>query len=321
MKVSIIVPVYNVEEYILECLNSVSSQTMTDGIECILIDDCGKDKSTQIIEEYINTYEGKGGIINFKFFYQERNQGPSAARNRGILEAQGEYIFFLDADDTITPDCIESLYTLAVKYNSEYVQGLYKHDNGKNYFTTYRLPECIDDTAKIKSTMLNSSAIHFTPHNKLVKRELILRNQLFFPENIIHEDAYWLFFMAKHIKKLIVCHKTTYFLRDNPHSLVHTENFELEVRSYKKLIEDCSKSVDEYIPGAQKEYLVNMLLIVLEKKYYRNQEEKCLLINYVNENNSTLEKILLSHVIHMNNAWLKTKLLHLLYRIMKRNDK
>ena len=123
-KVSIIVPVYNASAFIKGCIDSVRSQTMTEGVECILIDDCSTDNTLEEIQSIINGDVNVNG--NFFLLRQERNQGPSAARNRGIREAKGEYVFFLDADDTITSDCIELLYGLAKQYDADYVQGRYQ---------------------------------------------------------------------------------------------------------------------------------------------------------------------------------------------------
>ena len=106
-KVSIIIPVYNVEPYIEECLLSVSSQTMTEGVECIIVDDCGKDNSMSIAERFIEEYIGK---ISFSIIHHGSNRGLSAARNTGIKAAKGEYVYFLDSDDTITADCIQRMY-------------------------------------------------------------------------------------------------------------------------------------------------------------------------------------------------------------------
>ena len=104
--ISIIIPVYNVEGYIGKCLESLSNQTFTD-IEVLFIDDCSTDNSRELITSYINDYKGD---ILFRLICQPHNQGQSVARNRGIKEAQGEYVYMLDSDDYITDDCIELLY-------------------------------------------------------------------------------------------------------------------------------------------------------------------------------------------------------------------
>lgn len=99
-KVSIIIPVYNVEKYIRQCLESVINQTYKN-IEIIVINDGTKDGSMKIVEEYLEDKRIK--IIN------KNNGGLSSARNKGIEEATGEYIYFLDSDDWIEKDTIEVL--------------------------------------------------------------------------------------------------------------------------------------------------------------------------------------------------------------------
>lgn len=89
-KVSIIVPVYNVEKYIITCLESIAHQTY-DNIECIIVDDCGKDHSIQLAENFISSYNGS---IKFVVCYREKNGGLSAARNSGLKMASGRFVYF-----------------------------------------------------------------------------------------------------------------------------------------------------------------------------------------------------------------------------------
>ena len=98
--VSIIVPIFNVAPYIMRCLQSIDSQTYRP-IECILIDDCCTDNSIQLTEQFINQYNG---AILFTIIRHQQKGGPSAARNTGLKKAIGEYIYFMDSDDAITPD-------------------------------------------------------------------------------------------------------------------------------------------------------------------------------------------------------------------------
>lgn len=101
--ISVIIPIYNAELYIEDALNSVFSQTYSD-VECILVDDCGSDSSMDIINWMIadSAHKDKVRIIR-----QEKNSGPAAARNIGLRAAKGDYIFFMDSDDYITPECLE----------------------------------------------------------------------------------------------------------------------------------------------------------------------------------------------------------------------
>ena len=102
VRISIIVPIYNVEPYIERCLRSVMIQTYSN-IECILVDDCTLDNSMKICDCLLGNYIGP---IEFKVLHHDHNRGLSAARNTGTDAATGEYIFYLDSDDEITPDSI-----------------------------------------------------------------------------------------------------------------------------------------------------------------------------------------------------------------------
>lgn len=121
-KVSIIIPVYNVEKYIDRTLQSVLGQTLKD-IQIILVDDKTEDKSGEICDTY--ALENK----NIKVIHKKVNEGLGFARNSGIELAEGEYITFLDSDDTVDSDFYNKLYTLAKKYNSDVSMGNFKSLN------------------------------------------------------------------------------------------------------------------------------------------------------------------------------------------------
>ena len=109
-KVSVIIPVYNVEEYLRECLDSVVNQTLKD-IEIICINDGSTDSSLEILKEYAQK-------DNRFVILEQENQGAGAARNKGLEVAQGEYLYFLDSDDYIIKECLEELYIKITETNS-----------------------------------------------------------------------------------------------------------------------------------------------------------------------------------------------------------
>ena len=120
IKISIGMPVYNVEKYIQRSILSVLNQTIGCSIEVLVIDDCGLDHSMDIIKECQVTHP-KGSVI--KVIKQPHNMGCWAARNRILEEAKGEYIFLLDSDDYLSEDCIEKLYKEAINNHAEAVYG------------------------------------------------------------------------------------------------------------------------------------------------------------------------------------------------------
>lgn len=105
--ISIIIPIYNVQDYIIKCLESVGAQTYEGLMECILVDDCGNDDSVLLAEQFIASYKGR---VEFRMIHHDHNRGQSAARNTGMEIARGEFIGFVDSDDWIEPSMYEELY-------------------------------------------------------------------------------------------------------------------------------------------------------------------------------------------------------------------
>ena len=332
MKVSIIVPVYNAGLFIAKCLESVASQTMLEGVECILVDDCSTDDSIARVESFVGQYHGD---LTFKLLRQPKNQGPSAARNLGIREASGEYVFFLDSDDSISPDCISRLWHVADEYAADYVQGTYASDEHYSmpfygerpdaplhHGNLVNLPAFSDDRKFIKRTLLNYNIIPYTPHNRLVKRAMLVENHLYFNQEIcVREDFYWMFFMAKVVSRFAVCKNITYFRGFNESSLTHDIQIEREIKGSRTLIEDFSKNLDSFMPGSQKELLLETLLMTLGAHYYHDNKERKYLINMVLQTNTMLETCLLRIVLAIPGSWMRNKLLHVLIRLYKIHDK
>lgn len=126
LKVSIIIPIYNAEKYIARCLESVLNQTYKN-IEIVCVDDCGTDKSLEIVEQYQKKFGNKVIIIKTLV-----NQGSGAARDLGIEKATGEYLTFLDSDDYIKKDCIQKYMEVIEQENAEVViGGFIRKKNGK----------------------------------------------------------------------------------------------------------------------------------------------------------------------------------------------
>lgn len=213
MKISIIVPVYNVEQYIKECFDSISAQTYKGEIECIFVDDCGQDDSVAVLEKLIADYHG---AIKFCIVHHEHNKGLSGARNTGICHAKGDYLYFIDSDDSITPDCIEKLVDLAEKYPQvDIVQGSTKSKLKWLQLANKHFPEYSDNFKWIRKTMLLRFSIPMTAWNKLVRKDLVVKNGLYFEEGLIHEDEIWNFMLAKHVHSIAFCCDITYIYREN----------------------------------------------------------------------------------------------------------
>lgn len=181
IKVSVIIPIYNVEEYLEECLQSVVDQTLSN-LQVIMVDDGSLDGSTEIAKKFADKYE------YFEYIRQE-NGGLGNARNTGVKYAKGKYIIFLDSDDIVPDDAYEKMYTTAEKNQSEMVVGsVARFNSKKNYVSNLHeiaFRKYIDKTHITENTDLIYDT---TSWNKLIRKDFWDRYQFKFPEKILYED-------------------------------------------------------------------------------------------------------------------------------------
>lgn len=230
MTISIIIPVYNVEKYIIRCLESVKSQTFSD-FEVILVDDCGQDNSISLIKEYIN----KNNLINYTIVHHHKNRGLSAARNTGIKIAKGKYIYFLDSDDTISPNCIELLFQSINGTDADFVMGKIASVSPDNIKVlckkiTYNYDQYSTDSL-IK--LYINDQIPWNAVNRLIKLDFITKNNLFFEDGITSEDLLWNFKILPFVSTAILINDVTYFYYVTPNSIMtnasHSEKFAIDL--------------------------------------------------------------------------------------------
>lgn len=186
VQVSIVVPLYNVEKYIERCLKSIMEQTF-DNYEVIIVNDGSKDNSINIAEKFQKRYPDKIRIIT------QKNAGLSAARNKGIQEAVGEYICFIDSDDFIKDDMIEKLYQQAVDKNADMVIcGVNKYiESTKETYEDvreYDETRIFDSEHCIREFLLDKTVEGYAC-NKLFKRSLFLDNNIQYPVGKMFEDV------------------------------------------------------------------------------------------------------------------------------------
>ncbi len=248
--ISVIIPVYKVELYIEDCLRSVMNQTKTEGIECIIVDDCSPDQSMALAERCIAGYDGK---IDFRIIHREKNGGLSAARNTGIRAARGEYLFFLDSDDKITEYCLEKLEDVAQLHpDAQIVQGSTRATNGGFGYLSLkdkRVKDYSNNASYIKAGMLMH---HYPPTawNKLIRRSWLLEHNLFFKEGLLHEDDYWQYFAAKCTTAYAICRLDTYIYNIRPGSITQAPS-EHNIKSRIKSASDFMDNIDDFCRHAQ----------------------------------------------------------------------
>ena len=310
---------YQVEQYLAICLKSITDQTMTDGVECILVDDCGSDRSLFIAKDFIEHYQGN---VLFRIVEREKNGGLSAARNSGIDVASGEYVYFLDSDDEITPNCLEIMWSLVEKYGKvNLVQGAFFEDEKyANSISNIKFPEFCTCQAEIKTFLLQYLGDIVGAQSRLINLSFLKEHHLYFEEGIIHEDNLWTFFLSKYVRTMAYCDVCTYYHRYNPNSITGNVNVIKETIAYKHIIQTCSRSIDPFLIGIQKEWLLNNLITVINSKYYVKDEDLKEMLSNFKSTCSFTEKLLLSLYLMLSNSALKNKMLHLLIRKLKYRD-
>ncbi|WP_294588175.1 glycosyltransferase family 2 protein [uncultured Bacteroides sp.] len=216
MKVSVVIPIYNVSKYIERCLLSVLNQTWQD-LEIILVNDCTPDNSMEIVERVIASYSCAQYM---KILVHEKNRGLSAARNTGIMEATGEYLYFLDSDDYIPERSIELLAKEAERNLSDFVIGNYEIAGNKRWAP----PLSLDTGYYNGNAVIFSHYVHdkwyVMAWNKLVNRVFLQQNNLYFQEGVVHEDDLWSFKLACTAQSMFTVNQITYYYYMQPNSIM-----------------------------------------------------------------------------------------------------
>ena len=209
--ISVIIPVYNVENYLEECLNSVQNQTYTN-IEVILVNDGSTDKSKQICERYCKE-DSRFQLLN------QENQGLSAARNNGVAASTGEFIAFVDSDDIILPNYLETL----IHYMTDEI------DIVESQFTVSK-EEFLDERFKELTILFEGNseeAVKIFPKHilnvnavtKLYRRSIV--ETIPYIDGVIFEDVYCGIGMLKYIRKIIKIDYKGYYYRQHQASIMH----------------------------------------------------------------------------------------------------
>lgn len=237
IKVSIIVPVYNVENWIEECLISLLNQTLKE-IEIILINDGTKDNSIKKIEKYLD--DERIILIN------QENKGLSGARNRGLEIAKGEYISFVDSDDYIDKEMLEKMYDSSNNLDIIFCDFISFVDNQFNRENFRKKYEYFKNNLNIKT-----GSKYYIPEltvvwNKLYKREFIHENNIKFIENIIHEDNDFTLRTLLLAKKVKYIEEPLYYYRDKREgSIMSSISKDRKILSFVEIIKNIKKYEDK----------------------------------------------------------------------------
>ena len=315
IKISVILPVYNTENYLEEALDSILNQTMIDDIEVLMLDDGSSDDSRYIIEKYALDYE------NFHAFHNE-NMGQGRERNFGIKHAKGEYIHFMDADDYILPDAYEKLYGAAKSGNYDFVMGKacrFTRNSNWNDFLYATIFKGVDGFLPTTIKQTNSLVYNTTCWDKLIKRDFILENDICFPDmNIIAEDVPFMMKMHDLADEIGMMNENVYYWRYR--SDLSSDTQQKDIQKFKDRIislnilneyledNDVEKEIKEAV---YYKWLTHDLKIYFNRFKEYSQEDVGYLINEINK---VVESIPEDIRLKLN-SYLKV-----MYAIMKEKD-
>lgn len=221
--VTVSIPVFKCEDFLEKCLLSVLNQSYQN-LEVTLINDQTPDHSVQIAEEFIRKYNLK----NWKIYHLEENSGLSVVRNKGIDTAQGKYIFFLDSDDTITPDCIETLVAISERTGAEMTVSQLECEQ----LETGEKSICIKIQAEESVINGNDNLLKAFSEGKMVTYavnklfivDYLRKNKLYFVKGLFAQDELWTFHLMLKMSKVAIHKGITYTYYLHKKSVIHNRN-------------------------------------------------------------------------------------------------
>lgn len=279
--ISVIVPVYNVEKYLWECIDSVLKQTYTN-FEVILVDDGSKDSSKYICEEYAVK------DARIKVMAKE-NGGASSARNLGLTVAKGEYIYFLDSDDWIVEDALEKLLKICESSHAEVVFfDAYSVDEETGKVTTshysHKKNYQINQGYRLMEELISNKDFHVAPWLFFIRKDLLDRKRLKFEEGIIYEDMIFTYKLFCESQRAVHLPEYLYYRRYRENSVmtsrIKKKNFDsaikvyYEVHDYWKKLPDDRKSERHVVRCAYNGLNVFERLSSSDKKVCRDKYKR-----------------------------------------------
>ena len=277
-RLSIIIPTYNVENYIEETLDSCLCQDIPKSeYEIICIDDGSSDNTVAKIQNYVSDN------ANIKLFTQQ-NSGVSATRNKGIELAQGNYIWFVDSDDLVAPNCIAAILSKAEEYDAQKLLfGMEHFINQPKHQTQNMVFEFCNSNERMYSFVYSHSG---SVCRNLYKTEYLKQNKIQFNTNLaFSEDILFDFRVILNCQKCLKTDDVLYFYRQHPNSAMHSNNFDKHINSMhllaKEYLSISEESTTPFWKGLSKRkshFAIKSLLFSLaqkgDAKFAKNQLQK-----------------------------------------------
>lgn len=302
--VSIIVPVYDIEEYLVECIESILAQTWKH-FEIILVDDGSTDSSGKMCDEYAEKY-------NCIFVIHKKNGGLSSARNAGIDVARGNYLAFIDSDDVVHPDYLRELVNIVEKENADLVACDFCVGTSCQWGETSEIKYDIRRDEDVLERMNDNDVVVTVAWNKLYHAKFFKEYNLRYPEGKIHEDMFLTPQILHCTNKMVITNQKLYFYRQRKNSIMNSsfsikqldsleaiefrialftkwDKKELQLKEYESYIRKAKelyrkmKNGEEEYEQEKKKIKMKMLNILKEKKvvYLLNWKYKIKLITFL----------------------------------------
>jgi len=246
-KISVIVPIYNSERYLRKCLDSLVNQTLKD-IEIILINDGSTDNSEKIVKEYTEKYKN---IV----YINQKNSGQASARNNGISVATGEYLAFLDSDDYISEKAYEILWNEICDKKCDILCFNYYTD--KDGIIEKNKDYVINPNNTVNKYILNEAS----PWNKIIKKEIFIKNKLGFLEDHIYEDLALIPTLALYTENIYYCNEYLYYYNIHDNSTMRQKKFNMKMLDIYDVVEHLYKQFNtpRYINELEYIYIEHLL--------------------------------------------------------------
>lgn len=328
MILSIIIPVYNVENYLSYCLDSILVQSFSD-YEIILINDGSKDNSKNICIKYAEKYK------NIKLINQE-NAGLSEARNVGIKNSKGKYLLFIDSDDFLVKDnTLNNIISAIKKYEPDLLmfsiieyddtgKKIIKNNNKFVYFEyqTYKGKDIFDELY-----MYNGIYVSMAP-NKVIRKKFLTNNNLHFVKGIYHEDDEWLSRVLINYPSIYFCNSAFYGYRHREKSIITDTNKNIlikrnldKIQIGKSMLNNIRNNKHVFYISYSLNYLLNAL-----NNYYLLEKNKNVFFDKLLMIKNTLNKLKYSNksfhkILYITNRIFGVKFMWKTYLILTKKDK
>lgn len=234
-KISILIPVYNVEKYVERCILSVLNQTMLEGVEVIIVNDCTPDNSMEVINKTLQNSVHLRSEISIKIINHETNKGIAFTRDEALKYATGEYILQIDSDDYLAADMIEKMYNKAIKTGADIV--------GVDFWRIYENKKVYekDDISKPRNILLGEvlKVKHCSRCNKLIKHSLIKKKQIAYVNGINYGEDYIFMLQCFHWADKIeyISHPLYNYIQYNTQSICHKPMNEEHLNGFQHMID------------------------------------------------------------------------------------